>query len=95
VLQGLPEDQTAAILVHELWHAAGHQGIHNGEGCYTAPTVFLRLPEAPCPVELAQMQSVGGSFEITVLSPSLLLATETAVAFWNEHIGREMFRLPQ
>ena len=95
VLEGLPEAQAAAILVHELWHAVGYSGIHNGEGCYTAPAVLLRLPDEPCAVELAQMQSVGGTFEVTLGSPSLDSALTMATGFWNQQVGRTMFVYPR
>lgn len=91
VLSDLDEHQTAAILVHELWHAIGFSGIHNGEGCYTAPIVRLRIPEPPCDAEREQIQTVGGTFVITVVDAELLEPTQRAVAFWNEWAGHEMF----
>jgi hypothetical protein len=94
LLEGLQEEQLVAIIVHELWHAVGYSGMHNDEGCYTAPTVRLRVPDAPCPIELAQMQSVGGTFEITLVSEEVDGAVQAAVAFWNAQVGRTMFVYP-
>lgn len=87
----LQERQTAAILVHELWHAVGFSGVHNGEGCYSAPVVRLRIPEPPCDAEREQIQGIGGTFVITVLDAELVQPTREAVAFWNEWAGRELF----
>lgn len=91
VLKDLPGGQTAAIIVHELWHAVGFAGTHNGEGCYTAPVVRLRLPQPPCDAEREQIQTVGGTFVITVMDSELVEPTRQAVLFWNEWAGREMF----
>ena len=95
LLEGLPEAQNAAIIVHELWHAVGYTGFHNAEGCYTAPAVLLRIPDDPCEAELAQMQAVGGTFEITLNTPSLDNAVRMAADFWNQLVGRTMFVYPK
>lgn len=87
---GVRQAAVSGLIAHELWHAVGYSA-HNPVGCVSAPISSYLATATACPIEVDQVATSGGPHRITVLSPELVQPTIEAAAWWNFHVGREVF----
>lgn len=92
VQEGMLPDALRTVLVHELWHAAGHDW-HLVGAEYGAQPIGRWYPAVPGVEETAGMRGVSRTFELRA-EGELRAAVLDAALLWNAAVGREMFVVP-